>query len=118
MIPCICVDDTNRPDEIPESHWIKSGTLYHITDIRTIVKQGNILGVELNEINLVELNVVYRYFKLPRFAFTLDGLIALQKLISESRELCQLDDLTRDNDIMELIKRQTVEIEEHELIES
>lgn len=84
MIPCICIDDSNKPEIIPQELWVESGKLYHITDIRTLVAQNRILGVELHEIDLKQIpNCIYQYFKLSRFSFTVEGIMALQKLVEE-----------------------------------
>lgn len=116
MIPCVCIDDKDKPYVIPNTHWIKNGKLYHVVDIRVLVIQDRILGVELAEIDLKKLKISYHYFKLSRFAFTLEGLVALNQLAIESKELCKLDCIEGIDDIEKLIKEQTVEIGERELI--
>lgn len=51
-IPCICIDDRNRPAEIPISKWIVKDRAYTIKGFIIHNVQGGIVGVLLWEINL------------------------------------------------------------------
>jgi len=107
-IKAMCIDDTNKPKEIPENYWVKKGSLYTIIDIRQILRQNHILGVELDEIDLMKLeNCEYKYFRLSRFAINIDDLPKLKELIEQSRELAELDGI----DILKLIEEQSEIIE-------
>lgn len=103
-IPCICIDDKNRPEVIPISKWVKDGDEYHITHVYFHkIQEGGIQGVTLYEKPLGEECYPYETFRITRFAFTKEGiesLIELMKLCSE------LDDV----DIKEL----TEQLELHE----
>lgn len=96
MIPCICIDNSNKPASIPDSHWLVKGEIYNVTDIRTLTKQNNILAVQLHEIDLTELSdnpENIQYFKLSRFMFTAESIILLHNLMLESHTLCKLDNV-------------------------
>lgn len=63
----ICINDADRPNEIPLNRWIKKGEIYHIIQIDAMNAQGGIYGCKLEEINNDDL-VPYEYFRLDRFA--------------------------------------------------
>lgn len=90
MIPCICIDDSNRPDEIPLEKWIVRGERYHVI-YTTHVSPQDIIGVHLSEINLTENELPYEYFNIRRFAFPVKYVDRLHKLIQDCAEA---DDLT------------------------
>lgn len=80
---CICIDDSDRPDEIKIKNWVVKGTPYHITHIWFMTIQG-IQGVDLQEISTC--NDFYPSYKLSRFAFTIEGYYELIALIKECSE--------------------------------
>jgi hypothetical protein len=65
-----CINDSNRPNEIPTSRWIKKGNKYTIIQVAYMTQQ-NIYGCKLEEINNDDL-YPYSYFALTRFAVTQD----------------------------------------------
>lgn len=91
MIPCICIDDSNRPNEIPVHKWVAKGEQYHITFVSIQVNQGNIAGCDLYEKPLGENEFPYECFKLARFAVTEENLKALFDLIEACYNLPQVD---------------------------
>lgn len=83
MIKAVCIDDSNRPKEIPENKWVKKGNEYDIIWVYVILneKQKGVQGVDLAEINLDESNTPYLHFNLNRFAvFNIED---FKKLASE-----------------------------------
>jgi len=62
----ICIDDSNRPNEVPLCRWVKKGVFYAITEI-TKMNQQRIYGCKLAEINNNDL-FPYQFFALNRFA--------------------------------------------------
>lgn len=106
MIPCICIDDANRPESIPTSKWVKKGEEYHITHVYIhLLQEGGIQGVSLYEKPLDESCAPYESFRITRFAFTEEGL----KRLIELMKLCsELDDV----DIQKLIEESELEIHE------
>ena len=65
-----CINDSNRPNEVPTSRWIKKGNKYNIIQVAYMTQQ-NIYGCKLEEINNDDL-YPYSYFALTRFAVTKD----------------------------------------------
>jgi nuclear transport factor 2 (NTF2) superfamily protein len=100
MIPCICINDKNRPKEIPVNKWIKEGQEYHV--IYTVWSiPSNTLGLHLDEIWLDDCCPPYEFFKADRFAFTEENLKLLIELIKD----CNDTDFSMD----ELLKQTTLE---------
>jgi hypothetical protein len=62
----VCVNDTNRPDGIPATKWVKKGEIYTVIEIAKMVIQGGFLGFKLQEINIDDC-VPYQYFASYRF---------------------------------------------------
>tara|TARA_B100000963_G_C22593729_1_gene656818 strand:- start:1021 stop:1293 length:273 start_codon:yes stop_codon:yes gene_type:complete len=63
----VCIDDTNRPVDIPEHKWVRKDEIYTIVKIVKLNLQKNTLGVELEEIDLSDC-FPYEYFIADRFA--------------------------------------------------
>lgn len=63
----ICIDDTHKPAEIPNSMWVKKGNPYTVEDVKRMVPQAGILGFKLREIQLVGC-APYEYYSSHRFA--------------------------------------------------
>ncbi|GAB4409129.1 MAG: hypothetical protein OHK0053_35940 [Microscillaceae bacterium] len=82
-IRVICINDKERPNEVPTTRWIKEGNVYHIIQIDKLLAQGGIYGCKLAEINNDDL-APYQYFRLDRFAVPED-------LIDEEEVLNKID---------------------------
>jgi hypothetical protein len=103
MFKTICIDDSNRPNEIPVGYWVIKENFYNITRVFKMVNQGNILGVELKEINLENLkNCPYNCFKLSRFAINLND---LDKFIEFCKSCGELDEFS-NTELKELLEEQ------------
>ena len=89
-IHCICVDDADRPKEVPAKLWLKKDKEYHVTHIFQMVNQKGIKGCEIAEIDIGHLKP-YNSFRLDRFAFTKEGLDKLIELIKQCTELNNVD---------------------------
>lgn len=100
MIPCICINDKNRPKEIPPSKWVKEGNEYHVIYTVTVLPQKQ-LAFHLAEISLDECCIPYEYFLANRFAFTEENLKLLFELIKD----CSDTDFSMD----ELLEQTTLE---------
>jgi hypothetical protein len=92
MVKIICVNDKNRPKEIPQSDWIKEGETYHITHVSIQVNQIEngkpVLGCDLYEKPLsIEKHYPYECFKLWRFATDEENTKALIELIQDCYNL-------------------------------
>lgn len=86
MVECLCIDDSNRPKEIPVEKWPKKGELYNIIYTVTVLPQNKI-GVTLSEIELTDKELPYEYFLLHRFAVKLDDISKLIALIKDCSDL-------------------------------
>jgi len=90
MVKCICIDDKNKPAEIPYSSWVKAEESYHITHVYYHPNQG-IQGCSLYEKPLGEDCAPYETFKLARFGISVDDLAKLIELIKNCTELNDVD---------------------------
>ena len=63
----ICINDKNRPNEIPTSKWVKEKVEYNVIKADYMNMQNKILGYQLAEIDLSDC-VPYLYFAASRFA--------------------------------------------------
>lgn len=48
----ICINDANKPNDIPNSQWVKQGHIYTVTKILKLKIQGDKIGFLLAEVNL------------------------------------------------------------------
>jgi len=92
MIECICINDKNKPEEIPQEKWVTEGAFYNITEVMAMTKQGASLGCILAEIDLTTLNLEFEYFRLDRFAIHVEDFSALNKLVQDFKELNDIPD--------------------------
>ena len=93
MVKVICINDSNKPIEIPSSKWIKKENEYSIWWIDKIMLLGGQLGCKIEEIWLDETCSPYEYFLLSRFAIinTKENLEALEELLKESKEASEIE---------------------------
>lgn len=75
-LKCICIDDKNRPNEVPLNRWIKKGKKYTIVQMDYMNIQNRIIGVKLSEINNDDL-FPYQYFRGARFAVSKNDIIEM-----------------------------------------
>jgi hypothetical protein len=62
-----CIDDSNRPIDIPREKWVKKGDEYTVVKFVRMIAQNNELGVVLEEIDLSDC-FPYECFAAYRFA--------------------------------------------------
>lgn len=90
----ICINDSNRPKEIPPQAWCKKGEEYTIIDAARLPLQGNKIGLKFAELSLEEY-FPYEWFLADRFRPVDDVLAeqAVEELIEEAlgRELIEID---------------------------
>jgi len=89
-VKCICLDDRDKPKEVPLHLWVKQDQEYHITAVYWHPIQG-VEGVELLEIAMDESCYPYTTYQLRRFGFTEEGLKELRELIKLCNELEEVD---------------------------
>lgn len=102
---CTCIDDTNRPPQIPEDRWINRGDEYRILGLYRHVKQGYIQGVTLMEKPLDETCRPYKTFAIRRFGFKKEDIPTLIQLAKDCNELREMEEA----ELLELFKEQEVE---------
>jgi hypothetical protein len=82
MIQCLCINDENRPKEIPESKWVKKGEVYSIIFAIVVLPQRQ-LALQIDELDLDESCMPYEYFLANRFTFRLEDISKLHEFIDE-----------------------------------
>lgn len=65
-----CINDSNRPKQIPPEKWIVKGQTYTVVSTTLMNIQRNKVGVKLAEIELGQSCFPYEYFDADRFAIT------------------------------------------------
>ena len=90
-VKCFCIDDSNRPKEIPKERWPVKEREYHIIHIYVHHNQNCIQGVDLAEIELDETCKPYETYKLSRFAIPAKELHKLFEMIKNISETKNLD---------------------------
>ncbi len=101
-VECICINDSNRPNEIPVSKWIKKGNTYNVIFTVTVLPQKE-LGVQLAEIELTDKELPYEYFLANRFSFTEDNLKKLIELIEDCSDITfSMDELLKQTELTEV----------------
>lgn len=91
MIKCICIDDKNKPKEIPFNKWIKLGNEYTISAVYHMVQPGAVMGVILTSPTLDETCHPYECFRVGRFAIRKQDIPALIELIENCKDLQEFD---------------------------
>jgi hypothetical protein len=74
MISVICIDDSNRPNEVPITRWLELHQEYTIIKVMIMKVQGGLAGVKLEEINNDDL-FPWTYFRADRFGQTEEQLM-------------------------------------------
>lgn len=103
-VSCICIDDKNRPKEIPAKMWIMEGVEYTITHVYFVKNpnQYGIQGVLLEEVQIKDCSP-YESYRLSRFAFTKEN---FQKLIELALSCSELDKINLE----EMLKQEEIVI--------
>ena len=86
MIKCLCINDKNKPTQIPQNKWIEMGKEYTILFSMTVLPQKE-LAFQLNEIELDDSCSPYEWFLANRFAFREEDLQRLIEFIQECNHI-------------------------------
>ena len=86
----ICINDKDRPKEIPQNKWVKKDSEYAITHIYYHPQQ-KLQGVELAEIDLDSSCFPYVSFSLARFAIPQEELEKFIALLKDCNDLNDVD---------------------------
>ena len=107
MCRVICIDDANRPKEIPKKKWITKKQEYTVIWITVHPLQEGIQGIQLAEISLDDDCHPYSSYRMSRFAIHKDDIEEFKQLM---KDCSGMDDVV----IEELIKKENLEIIENE----
>jgi hypothetical protein len=90
MVEVICINDKNKPIEIPQKKWLKKNCEYNVIFTCTAFLDSKMtkrtLAFSLAEIELTDNELPYEYFSAKRFAITEDNLVLLQQLIKDCED--------------------------------
>lgn len=86
MIKCVCINNDNRPNRVPESKWLEKGKEYTLAFTMTVHPQKT-LAFQLQEIELDETCSPYSWFLASRFAFKQEDLEKLIEFIKECNKI-------------------------------
>lgn len=64
--PVICIDASNKPNDIPNSKWLEKDKIYTVIRVVKLPLQGMAIGYELEEIDLKDC-FPYQFFSSNRF---------------------------------------------------
>jgi hypothetical protein len=91
MIPITCINDSNRPKEIPVKKWLKLGQEYNViftcTAFSDAAHTKKTLAFQLSEIELTDEHLPFEYFRASRFAIKKEDLEKLKQLIKDCEDI-------------------------------
>lgn len=82
----LCINDKNKPEQIPQDQWIEEGVIYTVTKAIHLPLQPGIAGFLLKEVSLSPDCFPYEFYSSNRFAVILDK---LQENEAEVNELVE-----------------------------
>jgi hypothetical protein len=65
-VKVVCINNSNKPDKIPAAQWPEKGKAYTVVRAVKMAIQANMLGFDLEEINL-EGCFPYEFYDAKRF---------------------------------------------------
>lgn len=75
----ICINDSNKPKQVPENKWIKKGNTYTvIAAVKLNIQLGKI-GFKLKEIELDHSCFPYEYFDSDRFSLEVNSSVTTKQ---------------------------------------
>ena len=89
-IRAVCVDDTNKPEIIPDELWPKLNKEYNIVWIYHMVKTTGMLGCDIEGLDISSYSP-YNCFRLTRFAFRKEDLPKLRQMMIECAQMNEVD---------------------------
>ena len=98
----ICINDKNKPKEIPQNLWVKEHELYHILMIKYSIPSKT-MAYTLEEIELDESCAPYEVFDAKRFAIHQDDIDEFIELCESCTELngIEIEELTKELELIE-----------------
>lgn len=89
-IKVLCINDKNKPSQIPQEKWVIQGIEYHVQHVFNQMQQPHLLGVELSEID-ISTCFPYNCFGINRFAFRPEDMQNMELLMRQCSELNNID---------------------------
>ncbi len=105
----LCIDDKNRPDEIPIEKWVVEGREYTPIFWSWHVAQG-IGGVEVEEITLDSSNKPYTAFRMSRFVMDPKDMEEWMAIGKVSKELIETGIVQPDKDFVGIPARERIHV--------
>ena len=81
----ICIDSSNKPENISEYEWIEEGAVYTITEVVEMGLQEGKLGVAFEEIELTAASAPYEYYSLERFLLIPDDMTMTVERVMDAK---------------------------------
>lgn len=101
MIKCLCINDNNKPIQIPNEKWLKKGREYTLLFSMTVLPQKQ-LAFQVNEIDLDDSCSPYTWFLANRFAFREEDLQRLIEFIQDCNQITfSVNELVKEININE-----------------
>jgi hypothetical protein len=63
----ICIDDLNKPEQIPQEEWIEAGIVYTVKKLVPLGFKKGKYGILLEEIELTSKSMPYESYDAERF---------------------------------------------------
>ena len=83
----LCINDADKPVKIPNSEWIKKGTIYTVTNTAPMGLQPDKIGYKLKEVQLSMSSFPYEYYSAERFVVVTDEVLEEHEVYSNEEEL-------------------------------
>ena len=101
MIKCLCINDRDKPIQIPNEKWLEKGREYTLLFSMTVLPQKQ-LAFQLNEIDLDDSCSPYTWFLANRFAFREEDLQRLIEFIQDCNHITfSVNELVKEININE-----------------
>ena len=101
MIKCLCINDNNKPIQIPNEKWLEKGREYTLLFSMTVLPQKQ-LAFQVNEIDLDDSCSPYTWFLANRFAFREEDLQRLIEFIQDCNHITfSVNELVKEININE-----------------
>jgi|TARA_R110001606_G_scaffold131353_3_gene267276 hypothetical protein len=79
----ICINDSSKPNKIPNEQWIKKGEAYTVTRIVRLALQQDTMGLLLKEVKMDNSCFPYEFYDADRFAIIDETLVKTEESIKE-----------------------------------
>jgi hypothetical protein len=63
----ICINDSDKPEQIPQEEWIEEGVVYTVSKITRMGFQKDKFGLALEEIQLTSKSMPFELYDAERF---------------------------------------------------